>query len=169
MASFLLPRTSARLPTIQPLSSILGLRTACQPLPRSSVRTYSDAAQSIQPRGKPRYPLFALSATTTSLLLVHHTFSQRRPLLCDAPANARSLFNDYTSEAKTPIITKEGKPNPSAFRQISGGSIVGLIGGLVVASFSKILVFFLGLGVLLVQVRWNLMIVVFWRRNIFSV
>ena len=151
--AFLLPRASARLPTTQPLSSLLCLRSAFHPTPRSSLRTYSVAAQSTQPRSKPRCPLFALSATTTSLLLVHHTFSQRRLILCDTPANARSLFNDYTSEAKTPIITKEGKPNPSSFRQISGGSIIGLVGGLVIASFSKALVFLLGLGVLLVQVR----------------
>ena len=153
MASLLLPRTSARLGAAQPFPSLPGLRAAFHPTPRSFPRTYSAATRSMQPQSTPRYRLFAVSATTTSLLLVHHTFSQQRPMRCDTPANTRSLLNDYTSQAKTPIITKDGKPNPSTFRQISGGSIIGLVGGLVVASFSKALVFLLGLGVLLVQVR----------------
>jgi hypothetical protein len=54
-------------------------------------------------------------------------------------------------DAKTPII-KNGRLNEKALRQISAGSILGLVGGVMVSFFSKPLALLIGLLVLGVQV-----------------
>lgn len=81
-----------------------------------------------------------------------------RPTLCDSSSalgKAGSFVDTYVQEAKTPIITQSGLINPRAVRQISMGSILGVLGGLGVSVFSKPLAILLGLGVIVVQVSWH--------------
>lgn len=91
-----------------------------------------------------------LGATTG--LLAHNLLALRRPssyiLRCDTPSAA---FASYQRDAKTPVV-KQGRMNPQVFRQISTGSITGLIGGLAVSVFSKPLALLIGLLVVGVQV-----------------
>jgi len=81
----------------------------------------------------------------------------RRPVLCDGPDPLTKLTSDlrnnYSNEAQTPIIQTSGAPNPRAIRQISLGSILGLMAGLGVSVFSKPLALLIGLGVVCIQVR----------------
>jgi uncharacterized membrane protein (Fun14 family) len=62
------------------------------------------------------------------------------------------IANNYTTEARTPIVTQSGAVNPQAIRQISMGSILGVVGGLGVSLFSKPLAVLIGLGVFVLQV-----------------
>jgi uncharacterized membrane protein (Fun14 family) len=45
--------------------------------------------------------------------------------------------------------------NPQAVRQISMGSILGVIGGLGISVFSKPLAILIGLGIFALQVSWQ--------------
>jgi len=69
---------------------------------------------------------------------------------CDSPAFSTSTAQ-YERSAQTPV-TKNGRLNAKAVRQISAGSIVGLLGGLAVATFSKSLAVVIGLLVFGLQV-----------------
>lgn len=88
----------------------------------------------------------------TPLLLRH----ANRPLLCDGPDPLTKITSDlrqtYAREASNPVILESGAPNPKVVRQISMGSILGVLGGMGVSVFSRPLAILLGLGVLLVQV-----------------
>lgn len=53
-------------------------------------------------------------------------------------------------EAKTPIL-KNGQLNPRAVRQITSGSITGLVAGLAVSTFSKPLTLLIGLFIIAIQ------------------
>lgn len=83
--------------------------------------------------------------------------TMRRPILCDGPdplSKITSGFqNRYAGEAQTPVIKTSGAPNPRAIRQVSMGSILGVLAGLGVSVFSKPLAILIGLGVVCVQVR----------------
>jgi hypothetical protein len=87
-------------------------------------------------------------------LLLQYRYAQ--PIRCDGPDPISRIKNDlmgnYTSEARTPIITESGAANPRAIRQVSMGSILGVLGGLGVSLFSKPLAILIGLGVILLQV-----------------
>ncbi|KAF2128573.1 hypothetical protein P153DRAFT_367689 [Dothidotthia symphoricarpi CBS 119687] len=86
--------------------------------------------------------------------LLVYQFRHARPILCDsspALAKAGNFLDTYTHDAKTPLITQSGAANPRAIRQISMGSIFGVLGGLGVSLFSKPLAVLIGLGVILVQ------------------
>ena len=61
-------------------------------------------------------------------------------------------LHDYTRDAKVPIFLDGWRPNPAAYRQISAGSILGLVGGVAVSMFSRTLAIVFGLAVLGVQV-----------------
>ncbi|KAH0347571.1 hypothetical protein KCU83_g6690, partial [Aureobasidium melanogenum] len=69
--------------------------------------------------------------------------------LCDSSAS--NAFNSYTSNAKVPVVTRRGGLNPNAVRQISSGSIAGVIGGMAVSLFSKPLTLLIGLLIVGVQ------------------
>jgi hypothetical protein len=43
--------------------------------------------------------------------------------LCDSSAT----LNSYTNNAKVPVVTRRGGLNPNAVRQISSGSIAGML------------------------------------------
>lgn len=82
--------------------------------------------------------------------------SFRRPFLCDSPDPLSKITSDignrYAHEAQTPIIKTSGTPNPRAIRQVSMGSILGVLAGLGVSVFSKPLAILMGLGIVFVQV-----------------
>jgi hypothetical protein len=81
----------------------------------------------------------------------------RRPVLCDGPDPLSKITSDlrnkYAGEAQTPVIKTSGAPNPRAIRQVSMGSILGVVAGLGVSVFSKPLAILIGLGIVCVQVR----------------
>ncbi|PVI02737.1 hypothetical protein DM02DRAFT_612712 [Periconia macrospinosa] len=91
---------------------------------------------------------FVLSAPLLGHL--HH-----RPILCDSPDPLTKITSDlkknYAQNAQTPLIKTSGAPNPRAIRQISMGSILGVLMGLGVSVFSKPLAILLGLGIVCVQ------------------
>jgi hypothetical protein len=91
--------------------------------------------------------------------LLVQQYRNRQPIRCDGPDILSKITNDvtrgYTSEAKTPVITESGAANPRAIRQVSMGSILGVIGGLGVSVFSKPLAILIGLGVFVLQVSSN--------------
>ncbi|KAI5208528.1 hypothetical protein E4T39_01364 [Aureobasidium subglaciale] len=86
-----------------------------------------------------------LGAAFTSYSLL--TPRRHRYALCDAS----STLNSYTSSAKVPVVNRRGGLNPSAVRQISSGSIAGVLGGMAVSLFSKPLALLIGLLIVGVQ------------------
>ncbi|KAK7707312.1 hypothetical protein SLS57_009333 [Botryosphaeria dothidea] len=73
---------------------------------------------------------------------------------CDDSASAASpvsprdwSFSQYSRDARTPVV-RQGRANPRIWRQVSSGSIIGLVGGLAVSTFSKPLALLIGLLVL---------------------
>ncbi|KAK7190123.1 uncharacterized protein CC84DRAFT_1164107 [Paraphaeosphaeria sporulosa] len=81
--------------------------------------------------------------------------TMRRPVLCDGPDPLSKITSDlknrYAGEAQTPVIKTSGAPNPRALRQVSMGSILGVLAGLGVSVFSKPLAILIGLGVICIQ------------------
>ncbi|KAF2678962.1 hypothetical protein K458DRAFT_422623 [Lentithecium fluviatile CBS 122367] len=79
----------------------------------------------------------------------------RRPILCDGPDPLTKITSDltnrYSTEAQTPVIKQSGAVNPRAVRQISMGSILGVLAGLGVSVFSKPLAILIGLGIVCIQ------------------
>lgn len=86
-------------------------------------------------------------------LLVRH---MHRPISCDAPAALAPGAWQTSSQSRgatTPTTTLQSSIlNPKTVRQISMGSVLGLLGGLGVSVFSKPLAVLLGLGMVLVHV-----------------
>ena len=104
--------------------------------------------------GLRRGALLATPLILSTPLLVHN-FRHAQSIRCDSAdplAKLGDLRNTYAHEAQTPIITQSGAPNPKAVRQISMGSILGVIGGLGISVFSKPLAILLGLGIVALQV-----------------
>jgi len=89
-----------------------------------------------------------------SPLLVYQSRHAQR-IRCDGPDPltkiTQDLTNGYTSEAQTPIITQSGSINPRAIRQVSMGSILGVVGGLGISVFSRPLAILIGLGIFFLQ------------------
>lgn len=81
--------------------------------------------------------------------LLVHSMRHQRPILCDSP----DLRNSFVNGGETPVIKRSGAPNPRVIRQISTGSILGVLAGLGVSVFSKPLAILIGLGIVCVQVR----------------
>ena len=103
-----------------------------------------------------RRGLILSSPLVLSAPLLAYQYRHTRPILCDSPdplAKLGDLRNQYSHDAQTPVITQSGAANPRAVRQISMGSILGVLGGLGISVFSKPLAILIGLGVVLVQVR----------------
>jgi hypothetical protein len=102
-----------------------------------------------------RRGLVLSSPLLLSTPLLAYQYRHTQPIRCDSAdplAKLGDLRNKYASDAKTPVITQSGAANPRAVRQISMGSILGLVGGLGVSVFSKPLAILIGLGVILVHV-----------------
>lgn len=91
---------------------------------------------------------------STPLLAYQLRNGQR--IRCDGPDPLTKITNDlksnYTTEAKTPVITQSGVMNPETVQQISMGSILGVIGGIGLSVFSRPLAILIGLGIFAVQV-----------------
>lgn len=87
--------------------------------------------------------------------LLAHQFRNAQRIRCDGPDPITKITSDlksnYAAEARTPVITQSGAVNPRAIRQISMGSILGVIGGLGISVFSKPLAILIGLGIFAVQ------------------
>ncbi|KAF2024880.1 hypothetical protein EK21DRAFT_77726 [Setomelanomma holmii] len=85
-------------------------------------------------------------------LLLHQ---YRHPIRCDGPDPLSKITSDltknYSSEASVPIITESGAANPRAIRQVSMGSILGVLCGLGISVFSKPLAILIGLGIFVLQ------------------
>ena len=98
-----------------------------------------------------------LGASTILLASQTPSLRPRLPLAYCEPASASrpttvsETFQTYTRDAKVPIFVN-GRPNPAAYRQISAGSILGLVGGVAVSYFSKTLALLFGVAVFGVQV-----------------
>jgi hypothetical protein len=120
-------------------------------LPRTTLHPTMSSAFLLP--GLRRGALLATPLILSTPFLVH---SYRNPILCDSPAGflqgGSSPLSTYTRDAKVPIVKQSGAPNPRAVRQISLGSILGVMGGLGVSVFSKPLALLIGLGVIIVQV-----------------
>lgn len=101
-------------------------------------------------------PLFSLTlGLGLSSLYATQALQRQKPLLCEAQGttpvgSVSESFKTYSRDAKVPVF-KNGRPNPRAYRQISSGSIVGLLGGVAVSTFSKTLAMLFGLLVFGVQ------------------
>lgn len=86
----------------------------------------------ILPRlSKPLTYGLGIGLASTTLLSLRQPQS-RRLLQCDAALGATSSpkdwsFSQYQSEARAPVVKKDGKLNPSAVRQITKGSIFGML------------------------------------------
>ena len=52
-------------------------------------------------------------------------FSNSRVLYCDASPSPSSPFRNYAEDARVPVV-RNGRINPVAYKQISGGSILGM-------------------------------------------
>jgi hypothetical protein len=86
-----------------------------------------------------------------------------RPVLCDSPnafTNAGPEPRISASYTDTGSLKQSGAINPKVVRQISMGSILGVLGGLGISVFSKPLALLIGLGIVLVQVRRQFIAVV---------
>ncbi|KAF1346537.1 hypothetical protein BDV97DRAFT_357269 [Delphinella strobiligena] len=96
-----------------------------------------------------------IGLASTTLLSLHQPQS-RRLLQCDAALAPTSSpkdwsFSQYQSEARAPVVRKDGSLNPSAVRQITKGSILGVCAGIAVSMFSKSLALLFGLLIIGVQ------------------
>jgi hypothetical protein len=154
------PSRSAKLvsPTRQRNSTLDKQLSAYLQRQHSSRRTSTPATPATMSFLLPglRRGLMLSSPLVLSAPLLAYQYRHTRPILCDSPdplAKLGDLRNQYSHDAQTPIITQSGAANPRAVRQISMGSILGVMGGLGVSVFSKPLAILIGLGVLLVQVR----------------
>ena len=112
---------------------------------------------------RPALPSFSLrsarlinpttTACATSLLATPLFLSAVPPnrVLMDSFATRSSPLQDYQRNAKTPIV-KDGRWNEKALKQVSSGSILGLVGGVLVSFFSKPLALLIGLLIFGAQV-----------------
>lgn len=110
-------------------------------------------ASLLLPRSRPLFS-FSLGLGLSSLYATQAIYRQK-PLLCEASgatpmATVSESFKTYSRDAKVPVF-RDGRPNPQAYRQISAGSIAGLLGGVAVSTFSKTLAMLFGLLVFGVQ------------------
>lgn len=122
-----------------------------------------------------RTPLFAAGLGVSSALVFAPLLqTYRQPLRLDSSPSSASpkdwSFSQYASDARTPIVTPQGRFNARAVRQLSAGSIIGmlitrqsavwqeadttvsgLVAGLGVSLFSKPLALLIGLLIAGVQ------------------
>lgn len=96
--------------------------------------------------------VIATLGVSTSLLVPNllHSYRNTHSLRLDSSPSSPT-FSTYQSTASTPIITQGGSLNAKAVRQLSFGSITGLIAGLGISVFSKPLAVLFGLLIVGVQ------------------
>ena len=88
----------------------------------------------------------ALIAFGISLPFLH----QRRVTRLDV-SPAYSTGYSHSKDAKVPV-TKDGRLNPAAVKQISLGGILGLGAGVLLSAFSRSLTLLVGVGIVVWQV-----------------
>ncbi|KAJ5562600.1 hypothetical protein N7535_002953 [Penicillium sp. DV-2018c] len=75
------------------------------------------------------------------------------PMRCDyaapAPGYQQSVFQSNSAGQKKPV--RNALLNPQTMRQVSLGSVLGLVAGVGLRAFSKVFVVILGMGVVLVE------------------
>ncbi|KAK4501364.1 hypothetical protein PRZ48_007172 [Zasmidium cellare] len=103
-----------------------------------------------------RTPLFAAGLGVSSAIVFTPLLqSYRQPIRLDSsPTNVSPKdwsFSQYATDARTPVVTSQGRFNTRAVRQLSAGSIIGLVAGLGVSLFSKPLALLIGLLIAGVQ------------------
>lgn len=103
-------------------------------------------------------PLSLCLGLSTAVLLSQRLI-HTRPVYCDSPSpiarwssSVSENAHTYTHNAQVPIFLDGWRLNPAAYRQISAGSILGLVGGVAVSMFSRTLAIVFGLTILGVQV-----------------
>ncbi|KAF2731243.1 hypothetical protein EJ04DRAFT_514746 [Polyplosphaeria fusca] len=102
-----------------------------------------------------RLPL--LLTTPLLLLPLAPLLHRRRPILCDSPDPLAKITSDLTSRyrgsnARTPDTRRSSAGGKArVVRQMSLGSVLGVLGGLGVSVFSKPLAVLIGLGIVVVQ------------------
>lgn len=125
---------------------------SCRTIRGSGIHKHHNAMAFLLP-GLRRGLVLSTPLILSTPLLVQ---SFKRPVLCDGPDPlskiTSDLRNNYAREAQTTIIKTSGAPNPRALRQVSMGSILGVLAGLGVSVFSKPLAILIGLGIVCVQV-----------------
>lgn len=76
-----------------------------------------------------RTPLFAACLGASTLLIAPQLMRMRRPILLDSGSTTVSpkdwSFSQYQSDARVPVVKKDGGFNARAIRQLSAGSIAG--------------------------------------------
>ncbi|PNS15604.1 inosine-5'-monophosphate dehydrogenase [Sphaceloma murrayae] len=101
----------------------------------------------------PRGPvLLGLTALGASSILLGNPLAQRRRLMLDSSPSSVSArdwsYSQYQRDASVPVFSQGGGLNPRAIRQISAGSIIGVLAGMAVSTFSKPLTLIIGLLIL---------------------
>jgi hypothetical protein len=110
---------------------------------------------------RPLRPFTLAALFTSSGFLLTRSFTFRKPLQCDSLAERSFPFNNVpasgpvvsTPERKSVPLFKDGSLNPEAMKQISSGSLIGLVCGIGVSVFSKPLALLIGLLIGGVYVR----------------
>lgn len=149
-------RSSVRIPTAdRSLEEQLSIYLQQQQLSRDSGSSRKQPNMSFFLPGLRRGLVLSTPLILSTPLLVNQ-FRNMQRIRCDGPDPitkiTSDLKNNYASEARTPAITQSGAVNPRAIRQISMGSILGVIGGLGISVFSKPLAILIGLGIFALQV-----------------
>ena len=104
----------------------------------------------------PRLTASTLGLGISATALHLHLHRQQRPLLCEPSSPLDQITQQYLPTNSTvPSRTQGGKQNNTTaeiIRQLSLGSVVGVLGGAAVSTFSRVLAVLIGLGVVVVQV-----------------
>jgi len=103
---------------------------------------------------------FSLAAIFLTSSLLSQPFRTRKPLLCNSPPyypfNSIPASPDTPSKKSQVPLFYNGSLNPEAMKQISSGSLLGLVCGIGVSVFSKPLALLIGLlivGVNMLELR----------------
>ncbi|USP75788.1 hypothetical protein yc1106_03062 [Curvularia clavata] len=148
-------RSSARITTTdRSLEEQLSIYLQQQQLSRDSRSSRKQLNMSFLLPGLRRGLVLSTPLILSTPLLAYQ-FRNMQRIRCDGPDPltkiTSDLKNNYTNQAKTPVVTQSGAVNPRAIRQISMGSILGVIGGLGISVFSKPLAILIGLGIFALQ------------------
>lgn len=148
-------RSSARIPADRSFEKQLSVYLQQQQLSRDSGHSRKHINMSFLLPGLRRGLVLSTPLILSTPLLAYQ-FRNMQRIRCDGPDPitkiTSDLKNNYTKEARNPVITQSGAVNPRAIRQISMGSILGVIGGLGISVFSKPLAILIGLGIFALQV-----------------
>ncbi|KAI9890240.1 MAG: hypothetical protein M1814_004402 [Vezdaea aestivalis] len=96
---------------------------------------------------RPRPFALGVGLSTVALSQSYALRSRSLYVQCDTTSNSNW---GASRDSKAPSLKGQGL-NPSRVRQMSTGSILGLVAGIAVGTFSKTIAFFIGIGVIGVQ------------------